>query len=179
MGLLTHEMMAQREVTSNWGPQYKHPVNAATGAPQANPIALLPSPAEDVARIRHVLNPTVLELANLFGVSRQTVYDWQAGAQPNAQAETRLAQLARAADVFAEAGVTINTQTLRRKVSGGATILGTVLNGGNAVHLAQSLVGTLKREEIQRERIAQQLAGRERGHPNSSDYGAPSLAENA
>lgn len=179
MGMLTPEMMAQREVTSNRGLQYKHPAKAAAGVPQAAAIALQPTPAQDVARIRHVLKPTVLELANLFGVSRQAVYDWQSGAQPNAPIGARLAQLARAADVFAEAGVAVKTQTLRRKMAGGASLLDAVLNGGDAVQLAQSLVGTLQRENSQRERMAQQLAGRKRGPINSSDYGAPSLAENA
>lgn len=179
MGVLTPELMAQREVTSNCGLQYRHPVKAAAGAAETAEIALQPTPAQDVARIRQVLQPTVLELANLFGVSRQAVYDWQSGAQPSAQIGAKLAQLALAADVFAQAGVAVKTQTLRRKMAGGTSLLDAVLNGGNSVQLAKSLVGTLQRENSQRERLTQQLAGRKRGAINSSDYGAPSLAENA
>ncbi|MGH8545702.1 MAG: hypothetical protein ACREX3_19185, partial [Gammaproteobacteria bacterium] len=37
------------------------------------------TPAENLARIREILKPTITELAHLFGVSRQAVYDWQAG----------------------------------------------------------------------------------------------------
>jgi transcriptional regulator with XRE-family HTH domain len=179
MGVLTPQVMAQREVTSNGGLQYRHPVKAPVGAPETAAIALQPTPAQDVDRIRRVLKPTMLELANLFGVSRQAVYDWQSGAQPNAQIGAKLAQLALAADVFAEAGVAVKTQTLRRKMTGGASLLDAVLNGDNSVQLAQSLVGTLQRENSQRERMTQQLAGRQRGPINSSDYGAPSLTENA
>ena len=179
MGVLTPEMMAPRKVTSNSGLQCRLPGKAATGTPGTAAIALQPTPAQDMARIRHVLKPTVLELANIFGVSRQAVYDWQSGAQPSAQIGAKLAQLALAADVFAEAGVAVKTQTLRRKIAGGASLLDAILNGGNPVQLAQSLVGTLQRENSQRERLAQQLAGRKHGSINSSDYGAPSLAENA
>lgn len=179
MGGMTPEMMAQGDVTSNWGLQYKHPVKAASSTPRAVAIGLRPTPAQDLARIRHVLKPTVLELANLFGVSRQAVYDWQSGAQPNAQTEMRLADLARAANVFAEASMAVNTQTLRRKMAGGTTILNAVLNGSDAVQIARSLVGTLQRENSQRERIAQQLAGRKLEPIDFADYGAPSLAENA
>lgn len=178
MGVLTPDILAQRNVTSNWGLQYKHPVRAATGAQEAA-VALQPTSADDLARIRHVLRPTVLELANLFGVSRQAVYDWQSGAQPCEQTGARLADLARAADVFATAGVEVNTQTLRRKVAGGETLLDAVLKGGSAVKLAVSLVGTLQRETSQRERMAQQRGGRKRDPVNSSDYGAPGLVENA
>lgn len=174
MGVLTPEMMAQRDLTSSSGLQYKSPAKA----PQTV-VALLPTSVQDLARIRHVLKPTVLELANLFGVSRQTVYDWQSGSQPSAQTSARLADLASAADVFAKAGVTVNTQTLRRKIAGGATLLDAVLNGDNATELAQSLVGTLQREDSQRERLAQLLAGRKREPINLSDYGAPSPAEDA
>lgn len=179
MGVLTPEMMMQREVTSNWGLQYKRGTDAPTGAPQAAAIELQPTSVQDLVSIRHILKPTVLELANLFGVSRQAVYDWQDGAQPNEQTRERLADLARAANVFAQAGVAVDTQTLRRKMTGGKTLLDAVLTGGDAVQLAQSLTGTLKRENSQRERLAHQLAGRKRSPPNSSDYGAPSLAENA
>lgn len=179
MGVLTPELMAQRSITSNWGVQYKYPSKETPAATSQTAVALQPTPAADLARIREVLKPAVLELANLFGVSRQAVYDWQAGAQPSAEAATRLAELARAADVFAEAGVTVNAKTLRRKVAGGGTLLDAVLNGGNAVQLAQSLVATLQREDSQRQRLSQQLAGRKRGPVNPAEYGAPGLADEA
>ena len=177
MGVLTPELMAQLNVTSNWGVQYKHFGIGTSATTGENAASLQPTPAADLARIREVLKPAVLELANLFGVSRQAVYDWKAGAQPSAETVTRLAELARAADVFAQAGVTVNAQTLRRKVAGGGTLLDSVLNGGNAVQLARSLVATLQREDSQRQRLSQQLSGRKRGLVNPADYGAPSLTD--
>lgn len=181
MGLLTPEFMEQRSATSTWGVRYEHTKEAIAQAAEqvAYTVALQPTPAEDLTRIREVLKPAVLELANLFGVSRQAVYDWQAGAQPSAEAVSKLAELARAADIFFVAGVAVNSQTLRRKVAGGGTLLDAVLNGGNAVQVAQSLVKTLLREAGQRQQLSQQLAGRKRGLANVADYGAPGLADEA
>ena len=140
-------------------------------------VELERSPAENLARIREVLKPTMLELASLFGVSRQAVYDWQQGSQPVSQTAQRLAQLARVADVFAEAELSVDAKTLRRQVAGGRTLLDAVSGGDDAESVARSLIGTLKREASQRERLQAQLAGRKRGPANPSDYGAPSLSE--
>lgn len=135
------------------------------------------SPAENLARIREVLKPTMLELASLFGVSRQAVYDWQQGSQPVPQTAQRLAQLASAADVFSEAELPVDAKTLRRRVAGGRTLLEAVSGGNDAESVVRSLVATLKREVSQRERLQVQLAGRKRGPANPSDYGAPTLSE--
>ena len=178
MGGVTPAMLTQSKITSNSGVQFKY-VKAQPSEAQAAPIVLQPTPIDDLARIRQVLKPTVLELANLFGVSRQAIYDWQSGAQPNDQTALRLAELARAADVFALSDVTVNPQTLRRKVTGGVTVLDAVMNGNNAVELARQLVKTLQRENSQRERMAAQLAGRKSVRADSSDYGSPRLDEKA
>ena len=178
MGGITPEMLTQSNVTSNSGVQFRY-AKTSTSDAQSAVIALQPSPIDNLARIREVLKPTVLELANLFGVSRQAVYDWQSGAQPSLQTVLRLAELARAADVFALSGVTVNSQTLRRKVTGGITVLDAVMNGAQAVELARQLVKTLQRENSQRERLATQLTGRKAVPADSSDYGAPALKEKA
>lgn len=135
------------------------------------------SPVENLARIREVLKPTMLELASLFGVSRQAVYDWQQGSQPVPQTAQRLAQLASVADVFAEAGLSVDAKPLRRKVAGGRTLLDAVTSGDDAESVARTVMGTLRREASQRERLQAQLAGRKRGPANPGDYGAPALSE--
>lgn len=180
MGIITPEVLALRDVTTS-GVQYKNPEktnsprNATAKAAAA--VELEPTPDQNLALIREALKPTVLELANLFGVSRQAVYGWQTGAHPNPETASRLAELARAANVFATAGLPVSTHTLRRKVAGGATLLEAIFTQGNAVQVAQSLVGTLQRENRQKERLSQQLASRKRVPANPADYGAPSLTE--
>ena len=176
MGLLTPQVVeSQYSRATSVAPVHYNIKGAPDDA--AYDVELERSPAENLARIREVLKPTMLELASLFGVSRQAVYDWQQGSQPVPQTTRRLAQLARVADVFAEAGLSVDAKTLRRKVAGGRTLLDAVSSGDDAVAVSRSVMGALKREASQRERLQVQLAGRKRGPPNPSDYGAPTLSE--
>ena len=176
MGLLTPQLVeSQYARATSVAPVHYNIKGAQDDA--AYDVELERSPAENLARIREVLKPAMLELASLFGVSRQAVYDWQQGSQPVPQTVQRLAQLARVADVFAEAGLSVDAKTLRRKVAGGRTLLDAVSSDDDAESAARSLMGTLKREASQRERLQVQLAGRKRGPPNPSDYGAPTLSE--
>lgn len=127
--------------------------------------------AENLARIREILKPTITELANLFGVSRQAVYDWQAGkplAQENA---AKLDDLAKAADALAATGIDGSSQLLRRKIAGSKSLLDVVREGGSATSAAQVLAQTLVREAKQRERLALRLAGRAKPNVPHDDYG--------
>ena len=133
--------------------------------------------AENLARIREILKPTITELANLFGVSRQAVYDWQAGkplAQENA---AKLEDLAKAADVLAATGIDGSSQLLRRNIAGSKSLLDVVREGGSATSAAQMLAQTLVREAKQRERLALRLAGRAKPNVPHDDYGVPMLDE--
>ena len=55
----------------------------------------------------------------MIGVSRQAVYDWQGGAKIASRHAERLADLARAADLFADEGLTATSQVLRRPIAAG------------------------------------------------------------
>ena len=176
MGLLTPQVVeSQYSRATSVAPVHYDIKGAKDDA--ADNVELERSPAGNLARIREVLKPTMLELASLFGVSRQAVYDWQQGSQPVSQTAQRLAQLARVADVFAEAELSVDAKALRRQVAGGRTLLDAVSGGDDAESVARSLIGTLKREASQRERLQAQLAGRKRGPANPSDYGAPTMSE--
>lgn len=151
------------------------------GASPATQVAvqedIVRTPAENLARIREVLKPTITELANLFGVSRQAVYDWQSGKPTAVENAAKLNDLAKAADILAFRGIDASSTFLRRKVSGGKTLLDVVREGGSAASAAHMLAQTLSREGKQRELLAQRLAGR--GTPNvpHDDYGVPMLDE--
>lgn len=176
MGLVTPQALEKvnRNATSLTPLHYEFEQSQG-GQPQA--LELERTPAQNLARVREVLKPAVLELANLFGVSRQSVYAWQDGAQPSAETSARLASLAKAADVFAEAGIKVDAKTLKRTVAGGRTVLDAVLSGNDAAEVAQALVPTLRREAAQRERLAGQLAGRKRESVSVDDYGTPAVSE--
>lgn len=176
MSLLTLQAIENQSLTSV-APVRFEITGARSGA--AQPVELERSVTQDLMRIREVLKPTVLELANLFGVSRQAVYNWQAGAQPDPRTAQQLAQLARVADIFAGAGLSVDARSLRRKVAGGGTLLNALASGHDAESVARGLLPTLKREAAQRERLQAQLAGRERASVKLNDYGAPHLTEGA
>jgi DNA-binding transcriptional regulator YiaG len=176
MGVVTPQALEKvtRDATSLTPVHYEFERSLGS---QAEALELERTPAQNLARVREVLKPAVLELANLFGVSRQSVYAWQDGAQPSAEAAARLASLAEAADVFADAGIKVDAKTLRRKVAGGRTVLDAVLSGNDAAQVAQALVPTLRREADQRARLAGQLVGRKKGPVNVDEYGAPAVSE--
>ena len=136
-------------------------------------LAHVRTSAENLARIREILKPTITELANLFGVSRQAVYDWQAGkplAQENA---AKLDDLAKAADALAATGIDGSSQLLRRKIAGSKSLLDVVREGGSATSAAQVLAQTLVREAKQRERLALRLAGRAKPNVPHDDKERP------
>lgn len=136
------------------------------------------SAADDLSRIRDVLNPTVSELANAFAVSRQTIYNWQAGEQPLAENVTRLKDLASVADMFASEGVSASSQLLRRKISAGKSLLDIVREGEGVHDAARTLLQVVRRENEQQKTLAARLAGRRA--PNLPDeFGTPMLDERA
>lgn len=178
MGLLTPQMLEARTGTSTLPVHYEVHQPDAQASGRAQPAA--PSDAVvQLALIRQVFNTSMLELANLFGVSRQALYGWQSGAQPLPAAAGRLAALAGIAAIFAEAGVPADARTLRRKIAQGRALADAVTSGEAVAPLAQSLVATLKREAAQRQRLQAQLVGRKQAQASPADFGVPALDEGA
>ena len=136
------------------------------------------TPMESLAHIRKILKPTVTELADILGVSRQTVYSWQAGKPIAPNNSLRLEDLANAADVFATEGLTGNSRVLRRAIKDGKNFFQSVLGGDSAVSTAQALIQILRDESQQRQRIENRFAGRRRPTREELDEaGAPMLDE--
>lgn len=135
------------------------------------------TPTEDLAHIRAFLKPAVTDLSTAMGVSRQAVYDWQNGKPIAAENASRLADLARAADMLAMAGVTATVQLLRRPVVSGKTLLDIARDGGSLETAAKRLVQVVRREIEQRQMLAARLKGRTKPAIPSEDYGTPVLDE--
>ncbi len=133
--------------------------------------------AENLSRIRDVLKPTITELANLFSVSRQAIYDWQAGKPTAPENAAKLDDLARAADALATTGIDGSSQLLRRKIAGNKSLLEVVREGGSAANAALVLAQVVVREAKQRERLASRLAGRAKPTVPRDDFGVPMLDE--
>ena len=135
----------------------------------------LRDPAGDLEHIKRTLRLSVAGLARALGVSRQAIYDWQAGKPIAGENAERLADLARAADVFVEANIEASAQLFRRAISSGKGLLDLVQEGGSAETSARKLVEILRSEARQRERLKARLATR--ASVDFSDAGIPMLDE--
>ncbi len=136
------------------------------------------TPAEDLAYVREVLKPSVSELANLFGVSRQTVYDWHSGTQPAPVHIARLEDLARAADIFTTEGVIASSQMLRRVIANDKNFLEMIREGESAENTARMLILVLRRERDQRRAVEGRLGDRRKPSVLSAEHGGvPMLDE--
>jgi transcriptional regulator with XRE-family HTH domain len=137
----------------------------------------LRSPADNLARVREVFVPSVTDLASLFNVSRQTIYNWQSGETIAPENADRLERLARAADHLAEHGLGQKLSVLRRRISNGKNFFELVKSGADADFVARTLVNTIEREFDQRRRLNARLGNRSRKPVDPADLGAPHLDE--
>jgi len=137
-----------------------------------------PNVIENINRIRTVLNPTVTDLANLLNVSRQAIYDWQAGKPISAENAERLSELARVADLFAAEGLRGTSQALRRPIKNGKNFVNLIEEGTPADTAARSLIEIVRGEFRQREVLRNRLAERKRPSREAfGEIGAPMLDE--
>lgn len=118
------------------------------------------SPSENLARIREVLAPAVSDLAVIFGVTRQSVYNWANGEPIADENAEKLRDLAQAADLLTDAGIEVNASLLKRKFVNGKTLLQVAQTGESVRDAALLLIQIFKREAEQRERLNVRLANR-------------------
>lgn len=136
------------------------------------------TPSENLSRIREVLNPAVSDLATTFSVSRQSVYNWLNGEPVANENAAKLQDLARAADVLAHEGVSINSALLKRKFANGRTLMQVAQAGESASEAALMLIQIHKREAAQRERMNARFANRAKT-PASADFDLPASNDHA
>lgn len=136
------------------------------------------SPAEHLEHIRSVLRPAVSDLAKALGVSRQAIYDWQAGRPIAAENVARLQDLSRAADLFEGAGLQVTIHVMRRPIREGKNFFEIVRNGASAEAAATSLIEIARREQQQRDQLKARLTDRVGPtQPDMQDLGTPMLDE--
>jgi hypothetical protein len=137
-----------------------------------------PTIIENISRIRTVLNPTVTDLAGILQVSRQAIYDWQAGKPIAEENAVRVAELVKAADLFAVEGLRGTSQAMRRPIKDGKNFFELIKDGSPADTAAQGLIEIVRAEFRQREALHKPLAGRKRPSRDVfGDIGAPMLNE--
>ena len=119
---------------------------------------------------------TMSRLPEIFGVSRQSLYNWLDGETPKDVHHAKLEQLAAAARVFTELGFKPTSATLDRTVAQGKSLLQLLSEGADGKEAAKKLVRIVQRGADSRARLDALLGGR-KARPDASDMGTPTFNE--
>lgn len=120
---------------------------------------------------------TLSHLPAVFGVSRQTLYNWLSGEIPKEQHQEKLVQLAEAARVFVRMGFKPTALALDRTIAQGKSFVELLSEGADGKETAERLVRIAKRGATSREKLDALLGGRAPAKLDVSDIGRPSLNE--
>jgi len=120
---------------------------------------------------------TMSHLPAVFGVSRQTLYNWLNGEIPKEQHQAKLVQLAAAALAFTEAGFKPTAMSLDRTVAKGKSFVELLGQGADGKETAERLVRIERRGAAARDKLDALLGDRTHSRPDVSDMGRPALNE--
>lgn len=133
-----------------------------------------------MAEVKAGFGRTMSRLPEVFGVSRQTLYNWLHGDAPKPLYEARIEQLAHAARAFKELKFTPTAAMLNRTVAGGKSFLQLMSEGADGSETAKKLVRIVQRGAESRSKLDALLAGGKPAAPSSArDFGTPSFKEHA
>ena len=121
---------------------------------------------------------TMYHLPAVFGVSRQTLYNWLNGEIPKEQQQGRLVHLAEAARVFMEVGFKPTALSLDRTVANGKSFIELIGQGADGKETAERLIRLEKRGVSARAKLDALLGDRSLSLPDVADMGRPALKEN-
>lgn len=133
--------------------------------------------ADLMLEVKAAFGRTMTRLPVVFGVSRQTLYNWLAGETPKESHQPKLIELAAAARVFALAGFKPTPAMLDRTVAHGKSFLVLLAEGADGAATANSLMRIVERSLSSRARLEAALAGQPKVRPSLSDIGAPAFDE--
>lgn len=152
---------------------------------QAFLVVLAPGQAPDAAPYAELMQViktgfgrTMTRLPEVFGVSRQTLYNWMNGETPKPAHQEKLRQLAEAAQIFTALGFKPTSLTLDRKITQGKSLLQLLGEGADGRDAAKKLVRIVQRGNEARAKLDSLLGGR-KARLEASDMGAPALDEDA
>jgi len=96
---------------------------------------------------------TFSHLPAIFGVSRQTLYNWLKGENPKEIHLPKLEQLAAAAQIFAEQRVKVTAQALNRRLDRNLSFIELLAQGADGKSMAEKLIrlettGQRKRQQL-------------------------------
>lgn len=129
--------------------------------------------AIELKSIRSALRLSVAETAQLFDVSRPTIYSWQNGNQISLAKAERLRAIATALAPHLQLLEAQVGRVAHRAIEGHTTLMEALAGGASADEAINRLTEILARETAHRERLAQRLQGRSssRGSADIDTFG--------
>lgn len=118
----------------------------------------LPDSALLMQEIQAGFGRTFSSLPAVFGVSRQTLYNWLKGDRPKVGHEARLQQLAAAAREFSRQAFKPTPQALHRNLERGLSLIELIAEGQDGKRLAERLIRLETAGQRQRSRLDALLA---------------------
>lgn len=126
------------------------------------------STSEQVSRIRELFGLTMSDLANVFGVSRPTVYAWLRGQDPKPESLTLIYRLSAVADEIEKLAVPRIEKLVRRPIFQGRSLIDKMKSGDDVFeHLA-----TIKSLGEKEKQVRQRQKGSGRSKRSIADVGA-------
>lgn len=126
--------------------------------------------SHDMAQVKAGFGRTMSCLPAIFGVSRQTLYNWLDGQTPKEQHQLPLHQLAQAAVMFVELAFKPTPAMLDRTLDSGKSFIQMIAGGADGRDTAKKLVHIVRRGRDSRAKLDALLAGKKAGL-DSSDFG--------
>jgi len=135
--------------------------------------------AASMQAVKDGFGRTMSYLPAVFGVSRQTLYNWLKGETPKAQHRDKLMNLAAAARVFTENGFKPTAQSLQRTITQGRAFIELIGQGADGQEIAERLIRIERHGAIAQAKLNALLGDRTPVRPDVSDMGCPALNENS
>lgn len=133
--------------------------------------------AELMKQVKTGFGRTMSNLPAVFGVSRQTLYNWLNGETPKEQHQNKIVQLAAAAHAFTAASFKPTTLSLERTVAESKSFIELIKHGADGEETAKKLIRLEKRGEIANAKLDALFGSRTTLRPEIDDMGRPALIE--
>jgi hypothetical protein len=123
----------------------------------------------DLELIRTVFSLKISEIAQIFDVSRPTVYAWLDGSTPRPEVLTRLAYLSKEAEKVNQANITRVEHFVRRPLADGRSLLQLLKEGANTEQALSAIKHAAAEEESSRKLAVSRHSPSKKGDTASID----------
>lgn len=129
--------------------QYRFPIsiqdNSASTTSQT--VSNFKSPVQHLEFIKDTIAPSITELAQLIGVSRQTVHKWLIGGNPDQEHLDRIVAIGAIADQVAQANLSQPQWLVKMKIFDGQSLTDLIHNSQLTAEHVEQLIAEAKKVE--------------------------------